>query len=168
MEIIYPEELIPSLKGKHLLLDTNVFRDTVSRSSDFSRFFNNLKQNDVTLATVDFIRLELLKGSASETKYKEKENLINEIVDVTIPMTPKTIELMYSLIQTYGIDGAAVSITDLFLGAALMQYKDNIALLTRDTTDFIQRVFNLLFVVNVPLGKGIWTYGVYQYPSLAR
>ncbi|KKR87340.1 hypothetical protein A2875_02835 [Candidatus Gottesmanbacteria bacterium RIFCSPHIGHO2_01_FULL_46_14] len=163
MEIVYPTQFISSLRGKHLLLDTNVFRDAVSRSTDFSRFFNNLKQNDITLVTVDFVRLELLKGSVNETKYKEKEKLIAEIVDATIPMTPNMIELMYSLIQIYGIDGTALTITDVLLGAMLMQYGDNIALLMRDTTDFIQRVFKLLFVVNAPFGKGIWTYGVYQY-----
>jgi len=80
MEIVYPTQFISSLRGKHLLLDTNVFRDAVSRSTDFSRFFNNLKQNDITLVTVDFVRLELLKGSVNETKYKEKEKLIAEIV----------------------------------------------------------------------------------------
>ena len=165
MEITYPTQLIPFLKGKHLLLDTNVFRDTVSRSTDFGRFFNILKENDITLTTLDFVRLELLKGSANETKYKEKERLILEIVDIIIPMTPNTIEYMYSLIQIYGIDGAALNVTDLLLGATLMQYKENVALLTRDTTDFIQRVFNLLFIVNAPYGKGIWTYGVYQYAT---
>ncbi|MBI5619593.1 type II toxin-antitoxin system VapC family toxin [Candidatus Gottesmanbacteria bacterium] len=163
MEIAYLPTLIPFLKNKHLLLDTNVFRDAVVKPAVYSRFFNELKNADVTLATIDFVRYELLKGSADDTKYKEKEKFINDIVDITIPVVAKTMELVYTLIQRYGIHGTAINITDLLLGATLMQYQNNICLLTRDTTDFIQTIFDLSFIVNIPYAKGIFTYGVYQY-----
>lgn len=163
MEIIYPPTLIPFLKNKHLLLDTNVFRDAVIKPDLYSRFFNELKNADVTLATIDFVKYELLKGSIDAIKYKEKEILIGNIVDVIIPVVAKNMELAYTLIQRYGIHGAGVHTTDLILGTTLMQHGNNICLLTRDTTDFIQTIFSLLFIVNIPHAKGIFTYGVYQY-----
>lgn len=163
MEIIYPPTLIPFLKSKHLLLDTNVFRDAVSKPTVFLRFFHDLKNADVTLATIDFVKYELLKGSADKEKYQQKEKFIHDIIDVIIPVTPKTIELVYVLIREYGIDGASLTLTDLLLGATLMHYGKNICLLTRDTTDFIQKIFELSSVVNIPNAKGIFTYGVYQY-----
>lgn len=163
MEISYSPTLTTSLNNKHLLLDTNVFRDFASKSSVFTSFFNDLKNADVTLATIDLVKYEILKGSADKNKYQAKSKLIADIIDTTISTTPKTFEIVYDLIREYGIDGASLDITDLFLGAVLKQYKRNIFLLTRDTTDFIQNVFELKDIVNVPINKGVFTYGVYQY-----
>lgn len=163
MEILYPTELIPFLKQKHLLLDTNVFRDSAVKPTIFDAFFNQLKQHDVTLVTCDVVKYELLKGSATPTKYKEKEQLIEDIIDIVLPIMPTTYQQVYKLIQRYGIDGSALHITDLFLGAMLMQYKPNLFLMTRDTTDFIQNIFTLEYVINVPHKKGIFTYGIYHY-----
>jgi predicted nucleic acid-binding protein len=148
MKIHYPLELISSLKNKHLLLDTNIFRDAAGNSTVFAEFFNTLKKADITLATVDLVKYELLKGSATEEKYRQKELLITSIVDVILPLPLKTPDLTYELIRKYGIDGAAVGITDLSLGAMLMQYKRNICLLTRDTSDFMQNIFDLKFIIN--------------------
>ncbi len=163
MEITYPLTFIPSLKHKHLLLDTNVFRDVATKPIVFRNFFNELKKTDITLTTIDLIKYELLKGSADIAKYKAKETFINEIIDACIPLVPETLALVYDLIKMYGIDGTALSITDLLLGAILMQYKQNIYLMTRDTTDFMQKIFDLSSIVNIPHNKGIFTYGVYQY-----
>ena len=163
MEIIYSPTLIPSLKNKHLLLDTNVFRDIAGKPTVFADFFNLLKKEDVTLVTLDVVKYEILKGSKDRQKYEEKEKQINAIVDVILPIIPGGDKLIYKLIKQYGIDGTAISITDLFLGATLMQYKKNIFLMTRDTTDFMQNIFQLKFIVNAPHNKGIFTYGIYQY-----
>lgn len=163
MDIQFSTALIASIEHKHLLLDTNVFRDAVSKPSVFSDFFNSLRKADVTLATIDFVKYELMKGSSSDGKYKDKEESVKTIIDAVIPIVPETYKLVYKLIQRYGIDGTAVSIVDLFLGAILMQYKQNIYLMTRDTSDFLQSIFDLTFVVNIPNSKGIFTYGIYQY-----
>jgi hypothetical protein len=163
MDILYPPDLITTLKNKHLLFDTNFLRDAMSKPTPYKTFTNELRKYDVTLAVIDFVKYELLKGSSNVQKYEQREEFINSIADVTIPIIPDTYKTIYNLIQLYGINGAAVSITDLFMGALLMQYKKNIFLLTRDTSDFIQSIFDLVYVVNAPHSKGIFTYGVYQY-----
>ncbi len=163
MDIIYLSTLIPSLKEKYLLLDANIFIDSSSKYTVYSRFFNDLKKANITLATIDLVKYELLKGAADNTRYEKREKLIKDIIDVTIPLMPKTCMQVYKLIKSYGIDGRSLNNTDLFLGAILMQYRGKICLITRDSTDFIQRIFELLFVVNVPHSKGIFTYGIYQY-----
>ncbi len=163
MNIIYPAAFIPALKNKHLLLDTNIFRDVAIKPSVFHKFFSELKRADIILATIDLVKYELLKGSSDKTKYEVREKLINDIIDVTIPIRPETLQLVYNLIKSYGASGSIVHITDLLLGAILMQYKKNIYLITRDTSDFIQDIFDLSFIVNAPHPKGILTYGVYQY-----
>jgi predicted nucleic acid-binding protein len=163
MEITYPLTLVSSLKYKYLLLDTNVFRDVASSPTVFANFFNTLKKEDVTLATLDVIKYEILKGSKDKEKYEEKQKQIDDIVDITLHL-PRTVDtLAYELIKQYGIDGTSLSITDLFLGTMLMQYQKNIFLMTRDTTDFLQNIFDLKFIVNASHKKGIFTYGIYQY-----
>jgi len=163
MEIIYPPTFITSLTNKHLLLDTNIFRDAAVNHSVFIEFFNQLKSNNTTIVTTDFVKYELLKGSANPSKYNDKEQLIHTIIDMTIPIQSTMITVAYNLIREYGIDGAALSVTDLVLGAVLMQYKQGIFLMTRDTTDFTQKVFDLKYIINAPFSKGIFTYGIYQY-----
>ena len=163
MEIIYPPTIIPFLKNKRLLLDTNLFRDAVARPTSYDNFFKELKKSNVIFTTIDSVKYELLKGASDNAKYKIKEELIYKIIDEVISCDQTVFELVYNLIQLYGEDGAALNITDLMLGAILMQYRENICLITRDTTDFIQDIFDLKFIVNSPHKKGIFTYGVYQY-----
>lgn len=159
------QKFLTSLKEKHLLLDTNFFRDVAVKPTIYNDFINELKSSDVTLATIDLVKYELLKGSSNRDKYDAKIKLIDDIVDVIIPLSAQTYSEVYKLIIEYGIEGTPVGITDLFLGAVLKQYGQNIFLLTRDTTDFIQRIFELNSIVNVPRSKGIFTYGIYQYKS---
>lgn len=155
---------ITTLKDKHILLDTNLFRDSAAKPTIFNDFFNKLKSAGVTLTTIDFVKIEMLKGFSNEDKYKATEKLIMDITDdITIPIQSQTFSTVYELVREYGIEGTALSITDLFLGALLKQYKSNIFLISRDTTDFIQRIFKLVDIINVPHSKGIFTYGVYQY-----
>ena len=122
-----------------------------------------MKEANITLTTNDFVKYELLKGFSELSKYKAKEEVVSNIIDVMLPVVPQTFQLVYELIKTYGIDGTALSLTDLILGATLMQFKENIYLMTRDTTDFIQKIFDLTFIINAPHPKGIFTYGIYQY-----
>lgn len=163
MKITYPPETIPFLRNKHLLLDANIFRDYTKSPSVYTEFFNLLKESDITLATVNEVKYEILKGSNSKNKYDEKNKLIDDIIDVLIPSTKETQSLIYSLIQEYGIEGSAVGITDLTLGAMLKQFRRNICLMTRDTTDFTQSIFDLKFIINASHNRGIFTYGIYQY-----
>jgi predicted nucleic acid-binding protein len=155
--------LIPAISNKHLLLDTNIFLDGVAKPEAFNNFFNTLKSNNVTLTTIDLVMYELLKGSSDNNKYQTRQKYINEIIqDVVIPITPAIFKEVHNLVELYGIDGAGVEITDLFLAAILRQYKENIFLLSKDTSAFIQRLFKLSFIINLPHAKGISTYGVYQ------
>lgn len=165
MDIIIPPNFISSLKNKHLLLDTNIFLDVITKPTVFYKFFETLKENDITLVNIDQVKYELLKGSSSIAKYQEREKLVTGIVDTILPITQRTTMFVYELIKIYGIDGTAVHVTDLFLGATLMQYGKNIYLFTRDTTDFMQRIFDIPFILNLPYAKGINTYGVYSYKN---
>ncbi len=166
MAILYPLTLLTSLKDKHILLDTNIFIDASSRPKIYGEFFNTLRSHDITLATIDLVQLEFLKGSSNRTKYDEKKIYLNDTIDVILPTQSEEYKNAYELLLEFGIDGKAVSNTDLMLASLLKRFGKNIFLLTRDTTDFIERMFNLQYIINCPHPKGIFTYGIYQYSSL--
>lgn len=73
MRIIKDPELLSILTNKHLLLDTNVFIDAFSNPVEFGKFFNELTDNQITLATLEFVKVEFLKGSFTDAKYEEKK-----------------------------------------------------------------------------------------------
>lgn len=162
IEIIAPPNLISVVKNKHLLLDTNVFIDCSLNPQVFINFLNSLKQNQITLTTIDLVKIEFLKGAPELNKFKEKESLFNSITDHIIPITADITKNVYSLINKYKINGAALSVTDLYLGACLSKFKNNLLLLTKDTTDFPQNIFNIKSIINITYPRSIHLYGIYQ------
>jgi len=162
MKIVIPQDLFSAIKNKHLLLDTNVFIDTSVHFNDFFNFISKLKGQNITLVTIDLVKIEFLKGAPTIQKYKEKNELIEKIIDYTIPITSDINNNVFESIKKYELYGKALSETDLFLGACLMKYKKDLFLLTRDTTDFPLNIFELVSVVNMIYTKGIHSYGVYK------
>ncbi len=162
MGLIIPEELISSLKYKHLLLDTNIFIDSLLHPADFTDFFNVLKIGDVTLVTIDLVKIEFLKGAQDDDAYSEKEEIFNSITESILPTDDNVVIKAYELIKKYKLHGKSIAMADLFLGANLMRYATTACLLTRNTNDFPSNIFSLEYIINYPLSKGIFTYGVYK------
>src|SRR5438270_396868 len=135
MEIVLPQDFLPTTKDKFLLLDTCVFIDAFSHASEFGKFFNKIKENDTTLVTIDTVLVEFLKGSPTDTKFEEKKQFVENIVETCLT-TRDLQENVEKLIKEYKIESKDLSITDLHLGATLMKYRKNICLLTRDLSDF--------------------------------
>lgn len=163
MEIILPPDFLQILKDKFLLLDTCVFIDAFSHPSEFGKFFNKLKDNETSLLTIDDVITEFLKGSSTDTKFDEKKEFINDIIETSLP-TNNLQENVERLIKIYKIESKDLSITDLHLGATLMKFKNRIYLLTRDHSDFPTRIFKRENILNISHGKGIFTYGIYSNP----
>jgi len=163
MDLIHREDLLQSIKGKHLLLDTNVFIDAFAHPKVFGDFFNELKSNDNVVVTLESVKIEFLTGSSNIEKYTQREEYMDKIIDAYLPITPDTLTKAFQLITELGIDGSSISVTDYQLGSCLKKYKKNICLITKNTSDFPQRVFSVLGVVNFPFNKGIQTYGFYYY-----
>ncbi|KKP80882.1 MAG: hypothetical protein UR81_C0013G0008 [Candidatus Levybacteria bacterium GW2011_GWB1_35_5] len=165
MGLIIPPDLISSLKNKHLLLDTNIFIDASKHPEDFTDFFNILKESDITVVTIDCVRIEFLRGAPNENKYKEKEDYFDNITKIILPTNVEIIQNSYELVKKYKEQGGTVAIADLYLGANLMKYKSNIYLLSKNTTELPSTIFDLKYIINYPLNKGIFTYGVYKIKS---
>lgn len=162
MKIITPPDFFQIFKDTHILLDTSVFIDAFLNPAQFGELFNNLKIQGATLVSLDAVKIEFLKGAPNAEKYNQKEEFFDQIIEVCLPTTNETFVNLYKLIQMYKEDGKSLSVTDLFLGATLMQYKGSLFLLTKNTTDFPTNIFNLESYINISYTKGLHTYGVYN------
>jgi len=164
MEITTAAELLSTLKDKHLLIDTSVFIDTSKSPSEFRELISKLKSNGVVIVTLDVVKIEFLRGSIDSKSYKDKEELMNDIIDSVLPVNHKTIiENLYKLTQQMKEDGKSASIIDLFLGATLMCYKKNLFLLTKNSRDFPTNIFSLSSIINISKRRTIQCYGVYNF-----
>lgn len=164
MRIITPPDFFQTFKDAHILLDTSVFIDAFLNPIEFGNFFNNLKTQGTTLVSLDAVKIEFLKGAPNAEKYKQKDEFFNQIIDAFLPITNDMIlSSLYKLIQVYKENGKSLSVTDLFLGAILMQYKRSLFLLTKNTTDFPTNIFNLASYINISYTKGLHSYGVYNF-----
>jgi len=161
MKIITPQDFFQLLKDTHVLLDTSVFIDAFLNSVEFGKFFNDLKTHGATLVSLGAVKTEFLKGAPNVEKYNQKKDFFDQIVDACLPTTNDTFTNVYKLTQMYKADGKSLSITDLLLGATLMQYKKNLFLLTKNTTDFPTNIFNLASYMNISYIKGLHSYGLY-------
>lgn len=165
MGLIIPLGLTSSLNNRHLLLDTNIFIDASKHPEDFADFFNILKKSNITVATIDCVRIEFLRGASNEDKYKEKESYFDNITKIILPTTPDIVENSYKLVKKYKEQGGTVAFADFYLGANLMKYGSNLYLLSKNTTELPSTIFDLKYIINYPLNKGIFTYGVYKIHS---
>lgn len=162
MKIITPPDFFQIFKDTHILLDTSVFIDAFLNPVQFGEFFNNLKTQGSTLVSLDVVKTEFLKGAPTVEKYNQKEDFFDQIIETCLPTINEMFINLYKLIQMYKEDGKSLSVTDLFLGATLMQYKGSLFLLTKNTTDFPTNIFNLESYINISYTRGLHTYGVYN------
>lgn len=163
MKIITPSDFFQIFKNKHILLDTSAFIDAFLNPVRFGEFFNNLRTQETTLVSLDVVKTEFLKGAPTVEKYNQKKEFFDQIIEACLPTTNETFVNLYKLIQMYKENGKSLSVTDLFLGATLMQYKRNLFLLTKNTTDFPTNIFTLESYINISYTKGLHTYGVYSF-----
>lgn len=163
MQIIIPIDFFSILKDKLLLLDTNVFIDISINPTQFTKFFTELKSNNITLATIDLVKIEFFKGAPNTERYKSKKELMDQILDVTLPLTENLTMNSFDLIQRYKEEGKAISVTDIFLGATLMSYPSETCLLTKNTNDFPINIYTFVTYMNLLKRKSIQSYGVYEF-----
>lgn len=163
MKIVLPEGFFSTLKNHYLLLDTNVFIDASINYSEFEKFFNQVRLNDITLVTIEAVIIEFLKGALDKQKMEAKLALVTEITETRLPIAKDIFGNIQNLLSLYKEEGKGVSVVDFLLGGMLVQYPQNLFLLTKNTTDFPTNIFNLATYLNLIHRKTIQSYGVYNY-----
>ena len=163
MEIVTPQDFFRILKNSYLLLDTNVFIDAFHNPNEFGKYFNNLKENGVTLVTIDAVLIEFTKGSTEIKKLQEKNEYFNNVVDAILPIDKSAVNNTYELLKRYKIEAKDISIVDLLLGGMLVKYKGKILLMTKDIKDFPTNIYELKTFLNIVRSKSIHNFGIFSF-----
>jgi len=167
MEIVTTPEFYPVLKDQNLLLDTNVFIDTSIHPQTFRKFFGQLRDDGVTLVTIDPVRLEFCKGAVDGRSFNEKVEFITSIVDTILPVTKDILDDAISLVRACRVEGKGISVTDFLLGGFLVKYSKRLFLLSKDTNAFPTNVFTLKTFFSLLYPRAIHSYGVYVFDKSA-
>lgn len=112
MQIIKPPEFLSEVKNAHVLLDTSVFIDTALHLDEFSSLLNEIKASGATLVTISAVIGEFLEGAANDTVYKQKRQLIDNIIDACIPVSAQNYDSVYDIIRLYRQEGKGKGSTD--------------------------------------------------------
>jgi len=160
-EITFAQNFFTSLESKHLLLDTSVFIDASRYKPTFQDFFLKCKKNNVTLVTIDPVKIEFTRGSENKTKLEVKKQFINSIVGFTLPIAQSIFnKTIPELIQSYQEIGKSISLTDLILAATTVNHSHDLYLLTKNPKDFPRSVFNLNTHMVIDLKRELQVYAV--------
>ncbi|HRN96012.1 MAG TPA: PIN domain-containing protein [Candidatus Levybacteria bacterium] len=168
MKILKAENFYSNLNNTHLLLDTSVFIDAFLHPAEFGRLFNELKEQSVTLVTIDPVKIEFLKGIQDTKKFEEKKAFIDQIIDICLPISSEVIKNLYSLVKDYQDSGKILSITDLLIGATLKHYPGSLYLLTKNPRDFPTTIFKFTTHMTLLHQKALQSYGVYVFDKAKR
>lgn len=163
MQIICPPEFHSVIKGHFILLDTNIFIDTLIQPVQFRTFFQEIKKYDVTLVTLEEVKMEFFKGLVDLKQLQQRQLILDSIVEAYLPVSKDMYSLIEKLLTLYGKDGALVSITDLLLGGVLMKYSANTILITKNIRDFPTSIYSIVTYFHLFHTKAIQNYAVYKY-----
>ena len=171
--ITIPQNFFDILKDKHLLLDTSVFIDVSNHPIEFAGFFEQCKKNEVFLTTIFPVQIEFIKG-ISYQEIQERKKLISDIIadeyssksekkEYLLPFDKNIFQHFEFLLGKYKQDGNRVSLTDLSLGATLINYGPQVMLLTKNNIDFPTSIFSRKTHLLIEMKKTIQPYGIYSY-----
>lgn len=166
IKIIVGRDFIETVRGKFILLDTNIFID--SSTTTFKEHLVDFLQHKIeaTLFTIDTVYLEFVKGSQDDQVFLNRESFLKQFVDNNIvPLTTQVQQDMVDIIKNMKQGGAKASYVDISLGAFIKQYseKQNTLLLTKNVTDFPLNIYDLKSSFTIFHNSTAHTYGLYSF-----
>lgn len=162
MKILTPHDFFSIIKGRGLVLDTSVFIDFLSHPKEFGSFLRDLKNHDVILLTLREVELEFMKGSESDEKLREREELIRSVVEYDMPPSPDVFVEVKRLLSRYKKDGSVLSMTDLLLAGTIVKYPA-LFLVTKNLRDFPTNIFHLKTCFHLLHPKAIHSYAIVSF-----
>lgn len=149
--------------NKTILLDTNFFIDALLHLEEFESLILQLKTNGTRLITIEPVIIEFLKGLPNKEKFDERIQLISKTADEIFPVSADTLRYSTYLVEQYGEDGKGMSVVDIILGGIILEYRNNLLLLTKNTTDFPTNIFAFKSYFHLVLKRAIQVYALYGY-----
>lgn len=150
-------------KNIHIALDTCVFINAFKNPLKFKDFFVYLADNGNIPVTTYLNYLEFSKGHDTMKEFFDIQNWFDQIVEYVYPLRDLT-DWVEKLKLAYRRDGQSVGITDLFLSALAMKYKDQLMILSKDHGDFMTDLFEIqAYIPYLASKRNVETYCLYKF-----
>lgn len=152
MGVFFDPSAIDTVRKKNIILDTNILTSLQTSPQYFQDFF--LVFNNFTLLIDPIIKLEFVRGAFSESDYKRKTEFLNyeafSIMADHQDIYRKVYEESFNIARIYSHNGKPnIPLGDVLIISRLMQYGDNVVILTEDQQDFTTLLFDRLAVVSI-------------------
>ncbi len=146
----------------HLALDTCVFFDAYKNPKKFQGFFELVKSKRITLTTTALVYFEFSRGFDTIRDFKKAEEGFSSIVDYVYPLRDLD-EWAEKVKRVYRKDGKNVDITDMFMCALLLKYKNDMLVMSKNHKHFLTELYDIQAFIPL-LGKNeVQTYCFYRY-----
>lgn len=160
----FQSQISNQLTGYHIFLDTNVFIDAYDKARNFSDLFNQLKNKNNTLLTINSVLLKFLRGSRSNQEYNKKKEFIHQIIDSVFTITKDAEDLALQLSLIYQSPGNSTSVTDFYLAAVLGKYvEDRVCVMTKNHKDFPLALLDRIEKVLIENERDIQVFAFYKF-----
>ena len=152
-------------------MDTSFFGEYAKYDKEFAKLLNNLKVNGTKIITLKAVKTEFGMAARDKQKLDEYYELVDEIVDKLIDETVflklcaenKALEFYFkNITKLKGNTLKNVSYVDLMLATALMIYKGEVFLTTKNFNDF---PFNIEGHIALYKNNKIESYAIYSCPT---
>ena len=164
------EELKKSLKGKHIILDTNVLICLFENFDEGQEFisFLLLEIEDCTLTYFPLIEFEFTRGAYQKEHQEKRKEFLEKLSIESLPFhgdefTDETIKIA----QIYASKKKSPELVDCYIAAYLNKYKDKLFLATLNHKHFPQFIFDRIHVWPVINDKGdepkSFPIGIYSF-----
>lgn len=155
-------ELLQKLKDKWVILDTNFILNASRYPNKYNLVLEELKSVNIEITSLNFILLEIYKGSDIRAHFTEKKELIDDLIDAILPINSLH-ENANLILFAYRKKAQHLSITDLYIASALKTYSKELFLITENLKDFPGDLFTWNGYINVPKISELNTYGIVSY-----
>lgn len=155
-KLILSDQFNQKFTNSFILLDTSILINITLKKQSYLELFLLMDQQNCSYFTIDLCAYELYKGSETQEAFNQKKEIFEKL-DISINPCNLYKTEFNDILAIYRKSGQDVSITDMFLAAALKKYVQNerVFLLTEDIGHFWGQFFTREVIVNIETNKHI-------------
>jgi hypothetical protein len=166
MKLVHPTDLVPRLRSRHLIVDTNVFLHAVE-NADFYELLLKLKRSGCAMMTIPSVVFEFARGAKTVEEYNWYVDYINNLG----VMVYKTVEDRIAADKAFSVllqteckkAGNKPSYTDFLLLMLLHKFShSDIYLMTSNYKDIPMNIFDREDLLVLEYDGGIQTQALYK------
>ena len=161
------------LRGKHLLLDTNILINYTIHPREMEEVRLRLEEHEAIPILDELVRFEYIRGAASPQEIESLKKFLITLFGLTpetvdtpqFPVTQEIINFATDIANVYAckLKKLNVPAIDCFLAAQMRKYRSRLLLVTSDHKDFPPLLFDRIGIETIDTGADIINICFYKF-----